>query len=246
MPFLAAIPVLMSAAGVGGTAMATAATIASALAGATGLASGIIQNDPLGAATSAISGAVGGLGGMGSLGGLGGATGAAGAAGAGADAAGAAQGLTAATPILGAGETAANTVLPAIDAATTPVVSGASMLPEALGRSGMMMHPGADLISAAGNATKGMSTMDMIGQGLQGASAATQGVMGIIDAFRDKGGVGRMNFGAINSYLPAMQGSNLNQLPQAPQFEGGVTRTPFNIELDDNQTFYQLMNAFQG
>lgn len=68
MPFLAAIPAGLSALGIGGSAMATAASIAGGLSGALGLAQGIAQKDPIGAVTGALSGAMGGLGAANGLG----------------------------------------------------------------------------------------------------------------------------------------------------------------------------------
>jgi len=62
MPFLAAIPALLGAAGVAVPAAVT--TGLAAASGALGLASGIARHDPLGAVMGAASGVTGGLGGL--------------------------------------------------------------------------------------------------------------------------------------------------------------------------------------
>ncbi len=218
MPFLlGAIPGLASAFGASlPTALAIGLPAASS---ALGVASGIAQGDPLSAILSGASGLAGGL-----TGGL------AGGGFPGADpqaALSAAQGSTTAAPIMQAGETAASTI------------------PQAA-RVGMDLHGATDLLQGVAPATKSMGLMDAIGNGLAGASAATQGVLGVIDAFRDKSRGSGMNFGAINSYLPPAQANNLAALPQAPSFEGGVSRTPFNMNISDNDLFYQLMGAYNG
>lgn len=267
MPFLLGVAPLVASAL--GTTLPTALAIGlPAAAGALGMASGIARGDPLAAAMGAAEGAFGGLGGAGVFSGLGGVSaGAQAGKVAGEAAQAAAQGSTTAAPIITAGESAASAIAPAtqigemaakaptslmdsINAGLKTTIDSSKPL-EAVapltwgGESPQSAFlPGGSSIPQ--NLGKNMGIADAIGMGLQGASAATQGVMGLIDSFRDKSKGTRMNFGAINNYLPAMQSGQLSSLPQAPQFEGGVTRTPLNIELDRNQMFYDLMNSFVG
>ncbi len=263
MPFLGAVPLI---AGALGAQLPTALAIAlPAISGAFGMASGIARGDPISAGLGALEGATGGLGAASAASSAGGAASAAGQIAQGAQAAqAAAQGSTVAAPILQAGETAAKTadlattvpksLMKSINAglstpidSTKPLEAVAPLTWGGEAPQSVFLPGGSAIPKDLGVATKGMSTMDAISSGLAGAGAATQGVMGIINAFRDKSRGGGINFGSINNYLPAMQGNNLGQLPQAPQFDGGVTKTPLNINVgDSNDLFYQLMNSFVG
>jgi hypothetical protein len=154
----------------------------------------------------------------------------------------AAQGSTTAAPIMQAAD-AASSIAPASN-----VISGLPDLSGVMGAGSPLASSSQILqgLNSMGPATKSMSTMDMIGSALQGAGAATQGVMGLIDSFRDKTKVSPMKFGAINNYLPPMQAGNLGELPQTPQIESSVMQTPYNLEFADNDLFYKLMGAYQG
>lgn len=240
MAFLGAIPLL---AGAAGATLPTALAIGlPALSGAFGLASGIARGDPISAILSGAEGALGGLGGAGALGGLSGATSAASAS-------------PAAAPVLQAGESAVSNMAPIAQGATN-VIEGLPDISGVLGSTsnatGMpqlipeISTSASQAFLAPASMTKSMSTMDMIGTALQGAGAATQGVMGLIDSFRDKTKVSPMSFGAINNYLPSMQAGNLGELPRTPQIESSVMQTPYNLEFGDNEMFYRLMGAYQG
>lgn len=274
MPFLlGAVPLIASALG---TTLPTALAIGlPAAAGAFGMASGIAREDPFAAIMGAAEGALGGLGGAGALGsGLSGASAgsqagqAAQAAAQGAQAA--AQGSTTAAPILGAAETAASAIAPtaqigetvaraptalmdSINAGLNTTIDASKPL-EAVapltwgGESpqSLFLPGGSAIPQNLGAPTKSMGLADSISAGLQGASAATQGVMGLIDAFRDKKGGSGVSLQGVDNYLPAMPFGQLGNLPQSPQADGGVTKTPFNLELPGNELFYQLMNSFVG
>lgn len=245
MPFLAAIPGLLASAGVGGSIMGTLATVLPAVSGAAQLASGIVQGDPGAAISGAVSGALGGLGGAGAFGSAGGSAPQALGSAAGQSVGAAAQqapSLVASAPTI---------------ASAAPAVEAASQMPDLSAALNAPAIPQAELVSAmhANNfldpVAKGMSIGEKVGLGLQGAGAATQGVLSILSALKkpDTGTTRWGLGGGINTNLPAMSGTNTGNLPQVPKMQipgAGELPTLRMPELQDNALLYQLLGAFRA
>lgn len=231
MAFIPAVLAILSQAGVGGAALATASTIASALSGALGVASGIATKDPekiVGGAISAASGITGGAGG----GGLG------------------------STPT-SAPVTASAPVAQAASAAQP--LSNADAISKAMSMPGgggpalqipSISTPGAQAFVQA--PMKGMSMGEKLGYGLQGASTAASGILGLLQAFKgdDQSSSGpHLGFGALDTSLKSAGGVATGALPNIPSITvPGIGSVP-TLDLQDpqgNDLILKLLHAYQA
>lgn len=248
MPFLAAIPALLSAAGVGGTAVATLGTVLPALAGGLQVASGIAQGDPLSAVMGGISGITGGLGGAGAFGSAAGSAPMAGEL--------ARQAADVPQAIGSSFGSAAGNLTPSLaaDMVGAAPAAASSAVPQvaqdAVQQAAALGAPEAALRGMAPAAGKQMGTLENIAMGIQGAGTAAQGVMSILGALKDKRpnsapglGLGRLSMG-----LPVAGGASSSPLASIPRLDapGAGTLPQLKLpDLEDNNLLLQLLGAFR-
>lgn len=227
MGFIAGLLPLLSSAGVGGSALATAATVVPAIFGALDVASGIVQKDPSKIATGVISAATPGIN---SVSGLGSA----------ADAVTSAPTSTA--------QVAGNTVsgLELGDLARrgleAPMTAGKALqIPQ-------ISVPGAEAFLPVG---KEMSLADKLSAGLSGAGAAASGVFSLINSLKGQKGSGspHLGFGSLNTNLGPAGGVSVSNLPDIPNITvPGAGQVPkYQLpELPTNELMLELLQAYRA
>lgn len=234
MPFVAAIPGILGAFGVG-IPSGVAAGLAAAT-GALGLAQGIAQKDPFGALAGAASGITGGLSSLGTI-----PTSVAQAAQSG-------TGLLAAQDPLQAA-TAAGGLLSSTVPDLTKYVGGPvketgapQLIPEISNDMGQAFL-------APATQTKNSSLLGTIGNVLGGVAGAGTGIMGLINSFKDNTASSpHLGFGSLDTNVPMAPGARAGNLPTIKLNEvAGPGRVP-EFDLTDpkaNNTLLQLLGAYR-
>lgn len=265
MAFVAGLLPLLSSMGIGGTALATAATVVPAVLGALDVSSGIVQKDPGKAISGALSAVGGGLGAGGfssaatglsaARGGLEAASGIAqqdpgkaisGALSAGTSVAG---GLGGSTPPT---QAAANVAQPTAMLSNAEAISKGLAMPGGVGKSVMIPElsvPGAGVFMQAPG--KSMSLADKLGYGLQGASSAASGILGVIQALKgsDASSGSHLGMGSLDTSLKTAGGVAASKLPNIPGITvpgGGEVPTLDLQDPRESALMLELLKAYKA